>query len=150
MKISVLLSLAICLVACQQINGSPKMSNPDYCHLVQTVDYNLYEVLELGTSSDFQDMIVSSMPLLRRNAFESVELIGDDLIDGNINLFIQIKDDSIRKLQPTTPSVVLEVDGKKVQFFNVYNQLDHEIELAFADNDLALSTFEKLKFVNCK
>lgn len=149
-RIVILLGLLFFLTACQHTNDLSKIPNPNYCHHVQAVDYNLYEVLNLGVSGDLSDMVISHTPLLRRNAFKSVELVDDYLIDGNINLAIHIKDDGIRKLQPATQLIAIVVDGKKVQFFNVYNQLDNEMELSFANNDLTLATFEKLKFVNCQ
>ncbi|WP_066800288.1 hypothetical protein [Moraxella oblonga] len=150
-KVSALLSLALCLVACQQTNDLSKTSKPDYCHHIQKVDYNLYEVLKLGMNGDFSDMVIANQPLLSKNAFKNIELVNDPIITENISLNIKIKDDGIIRSQPSTPSIALVVDGKKVQFFNVYDYLlEKEMTLSFANNDLALSTFEQLKFVNCQ
>lgn len=102
-----------------------------------------------GESADFSDAVIANQPLLSRKAFESVELINDPVLNENLSLQIKIKDNGIIKPQPSTPAVMLVVDGKRVQFFNVYEQLEHEMTLSFANNDLAKSTFEQLKFANC-
>lgn len=148
MKFIALILFGIALTACQSLSNTEK---PNYCHHTQKVDYNLYEVLRLGVNSDFSDMVIANQPLLLENAFKSIELVNDPIINENISLSIKIKDDGTIKPQPSTPSIALVVNGKKVQFFNIYNYLlEKEMELSFANNDLALSTFEQLKFVNCQ